>query len=369
MATVAIPVAAAFAVEVAVGEGGSVEFRAGEQSLRLGGRVRIDAGFFDDETTDFPGGIRNNQTLLLLQGRRSDAWSLALGYEFIGEQFLNLFVERSGLPIGDLRIGQFRPQVGLFPGGTWITFNHRSTVEQALALPRLVGVGLNGAAGRLTYSASASGDQIDGDSEGDAPFRGAARLAMRIGRDPEAPMQVGLTLVERQTDATRKVSFSANLGIQLDGTPKLLRATQSATDHYRLAVLEGLWMDGPLSLQGEYMRAALDAPGSPVVDGFYAQVVYFLTGDTRHYAIDNATIGRPILKDAVRGAWEVGLRFERLDLQPVGGGRADNVAVAINHYFSNPLRLTTTLTHASIDDGVNGDERVFSCHLRLQWFL
>ena len=45
------------------------------------------------------------------------------------------------------------------------------------------------------------------------------------------------------------------------------------------------WVQGPFSLQGEYMHADYDAPavGDPSFSGYYAYGSYFITGESRAY--------------------------------------------------------------------------------------
>ncbi|MBS0287649.1 MAG: hypothetical protein JSR17_10155 [Proteobacteria bacterium] len=87
--------------------------------------------------------------------------------------------------------------------------------------------------------------------------------------------------------------------------------------------LAGRW--GPLLVQGEYMLANVEREEvypqfdlrNPAGDldyyGYYAQVSYVLTGETREYDFDSGTFGavHPVSK---KGAWEIALRHSFVDL-------------------------------------------------------
>jgi phosphate-selective porin OprO/OprP len=111
---------------------------------------------------------------------------------------------------------------------------------------------------------------------------------------------------------------------------------------------------GPLLVQAEYSASwfygALPAKnvttslGSVFVEGGYVETLYFLTGENRFYNRQLGTFGRTIprnnanFKEGTWGAWQVGLRYDWLDLNSgtlVNGGNASNITVGLN-WFLNP---------------------------------
>jgi phosphate-selective porin OprO/OprP len=103
---------------------------------------------------------------------------------------------------------------------------------------------------------------------------------------------------------------------------------------------------GPLTLAGEAGRIWLnrtDGLGNERFNGFYGYASYFITGETRPFKGGNFDRVRPFTelgKDGL-GAFEVALRYDRLDLSntPVlvrAGNDASSITLGLNWYF-NPF--------------------------------
>ncbi len=355
------------AADFSVGDGGSLRINDGARSFQLGGRVRLNTVFYDQDVAHLPTGYEMDQALLNMRADMGDGWSMNVGYEFVDRTLFDTSLTKSGLPIGDLTIGQFRPQVGLFDGGAWIIFNQRSMVEAALTIPRTLGLGLEGSAGRISYGLAINSDPIDRRTPGD-PLRYSGRLVVRPAPASWGVFHVGLNAIHQEMGDSQVSRIGVDPVAALADTPRLLEAVQNYAKSRDVLGAEALWKSGPLTLQSEYMRARIDSPGFPELDGYYVQGTY-LIGAERRYADRGATVGRPFLFHPPAGAWEFGLRYDTLDLTNAGGGAAENVGLAIVRYFNNPLRLGTTVTHSKIEKGLNGDESIVSVQIRMQWFL
>ncbi|MBX9681738.1 MAG: hypothetical protein K2X38_23515 [Gemmataceae bacterium] len=123
---------------------------------------------------------------------------------------------------------------------------------------------------------------------------------------------------------------------------------------------------GPWTLQSEYQYAVINGvtriTNTPtqtnanvsqrqyVAHGGYVEVLRFLTGEHREYNKKSASFGRVIPnrnffsvrgEDGFRitslGAWQIGARYQRLDLDDNGinGGKIDDVTIGLN-WFLNP---------------------------------
>jgi phosphate-selective porin OprO/OprP len=123
---------------------------------------------------------------------------------------------------------------------------------------------------------------------------------------------------------------------------------------------------GPWTLQSEYYAVWLRDAATPVigdpktnqgdvfVQGAYAELLYFLTGEHRHYNRKTGAFGRVTPHDSFRGfgldeegcdtceaggigAWQVGVRYSWLDLDNKGiqGSTCHDVTVGLN-WFLNP---------------------------------
>jgi phosphate-selective porin OprO/OprP len=152
-----------------------------------------------------------------------------------------------------------------------------------------------------------------------------------------------------------------------NGPPGPLNAIYADTtylqaDTQNLLNLEGIYQWGPLMVQAEYcwsnINNAVQTVGVPVptargdvlVQGGYIEALYFLTGEHRQYDIQRGAFGRVIPhSNAFRvvdrcgktcqgcGAWQIGIRYDRADLNDSGinGGQLDAVTFGVN-WFINP---------------------------------
>lgn len=129
-----------------------------------------------------------------------------------------------------------------------------------------------------------------------------------------------------------------------------------------LLVGEFAAVHGPWNFVAEYFWNPVDLGEDRVnLNGYYALVSYFLTGESRPYNPEKGGFGsvKPLdpmdFKDGVGiGAWEMALRYSFLDLDDDGegidGGRERNVTVGLNWYPIAPLRFMLDYTWANIDD-------------------
>jgi phosphate-selective porin OprO and OprP len=124
------------------------------------------------------------------------------------------------------------------------------------------------------------------------------------------------------------------------------------------------WVWGPLSVQGEYFRAFLNAEGAPDFRGYYVYGSLLLTGEHRSYDSTNGVFDGVTLEKSHNllpsgwGAWELAARYSyiNLDSSGVNGGRENNFTAGLNWYLSPNLRflfnyIRVNTTNLKVDDG------------------
>jgi phosphate-selective porin OprO/OprP len=127
--------------------------------------------------------------------------------------------------------------------------------------------------------------------------------------------------------------------------------------------LEALWVDGPFSAQAEFIRSGVDADsaGALAFYGGYAQVAWFLTGESRPYDRGDAGPGRITPRsnfgfgpDAGWGAVEAGARLSYTDLGsgPVQGGRLTMVMGTLNWFLRPQLKCMFEVGAGRVGDTV-----------------
>lgn len=116
------------------------------------------------------------------------------------------------------------------------------------------------------------------------------------------------------------------------------------------ANLEAAWVNGPLSLQGEWFAVDVDSParGDPRFTGSYLYASLFLTDDHRPYKRSDAAFDKvnPAGRD---GAVELGIRYSDLSLTDAGvaGGDTHAWTLGLNYYLTKRLRIQLNWVSAS----------------------
>lgn len=112
--------------------------------------------------------------------------------------------------------------------------------------------------------------------------------------------------------------------------------------------VEAAWVNGPFSLQAEYLRSFVNpTEGSTLkFGGYYVIASWFLTGESRPYDPATATFGRPSPRQDFRwkektwGAFEVACRWSYTNLtdHDVQGGRLGILMGGLNWYLQPHIR-------------------------------
>lgn len=139
--------------------------------------------------------------------------------------------------------------------------------------------------------------------------------------------------------------------------------------------VEAAWADGPLLVQGEWIRLSIDPDASSSIQlwGAYLQVGWLLTGERRYYGRSAGVFGRVVPKnpfswrDRRWGAFEIAARISMLDLDDsvVRGGKELNTTLGLNWFLRSNLRLTFNWIHGY----VHGEGSLDIIQARLQFDL
>lgn len=99
--------------------------------------------------------------------------------------------------------------------------------------------------------------------------------------------------------------------------------------------------------------------GTVTFQGFYIEGLAFLTDEHRSFDTKYYRRARVIPKDNLSeggwGVWELGLRYQHLDLDEGGvrGGRLNNVTVGLNWYWNPNMKLQFNYDYTHRDGGAN----------------
>ena len=340
--------------------------------LGLTGVYRYDLDDFSNDTLPngkpaFADSHTNRRKELGLTLKKKGVYDAIVDYEYQGRTWLDTFVRVQskavfGADYGAFRFGYSKTPVA-FEGVTSTkadSFLELSLPAQAIFEGRRTGI--DWAFERPRYILNAGyywGQDLLGDNDGTTL---AARAAWTPRKADGDVLHLGVSASSEHRDSTTdgrgiehapsaRVSSPPEAGL----TPVRLVDSASLSNANRVerSGLEGLWIGGPWSVQGEILHENVSRyGGKPDFDagGFYVFGSWLLTGESRPYA--NGNVGN--VKPTGRwGALELLLRYSELDLNssPVLGGKEHDWTLGANWYLTEHLKLQANYIRASSEKG------------------
>jgi len=345
---------------------------------RFHGRLQVDGAKYDSDNPLYLDDAELRRARLALLGDLWGEWSMKIEYEFSGSTPgpKSIYLRRDVGENGTFTLGHFKESVSLqsSTSSRYNTFMER-------ALPNVDSPGYRLGAKFATYGDhwSATGgvtggrltDQHDIETDGTGLyFRGVINPIAKRKR----MFHIGIGAEARRYDSTDTVRLRSRpesdlTDVRMVDTGIILNPDQSLRYTAELA-----WKFRSIHAQAEYEHVGLTRTGGePDLDfaGWYAQVGWFITGESRAYNRRNGTFGRTKPKHGY-GAWEVAVRVSDLDLNSndIAGGTERNNAVALNWYATNNFRVSLNYIDASARPDQNGlDDDVRALQARFQYIF
>ena len=130
--------------------------------------------------------------------------------------------------------------------------------------------------------------------------------------------------------------------------PYVIDTGDIAADGALVLGAEAAWVNGPFSVQGEYLHSSVrENDGQvPSFNGCYGAVSWFLTGESRPYDRTEGRFGRVIPRRNFDfghggwGAWEIAARYSYVDLDTadIHGGRLSMLMAGVNWYLHSHVK-------------------------------
>ncbi len=376
----------------------------GRFKLRVGGRIQMDAAWFDQDSRlqytagDEENGAEFRRARLLLQGSIYDNIFYQAEYDFAGDDsdpdFRDTYIGLRNIPVvGAIQLGHFREPMGLerLTSSTRATFMERA-LPNVFAPARNLGIMVSNHAlnKRLAWAAGVFKDVDDFPSDDDSDEDGGASVTARLSgvpwyaREGRRLLHLGAAYSYREPDDASvryRTSPESHLALRYLDTngPNSYGLDTARVDQVDLWGLETALVCGPFSVQGEYLHSDVDTrlAGERDFYGYYIYASYFLTGEHRPYKLGNGVFGRvhPRRNFALQGphgwgAWEIALRYSYLDLNsgPIRGGKEDNWTLGLNWYLNPNTRFTWNYVLADIDNPpYRGDLGVLQCRFEVDF--
>ena len=375
--------------------GGGIKIKSGEQKFAIGGRLMLDYDSMDSghqtENKSFSD-MEWRRTRINIKGSANKHWSYKATYDFNSEKdTANLdegyvkydtkkgFTITAGKTKADMMLEQRT-------SSKWI-----STVERGLLnamnekVNYLVGKPGDGAGVKLGFYAKESrisgaisvfdAYKNDSDDDNDMILHSTARLnySPKMGKNEYAHFGVSYGMADYKGETSK-----AELQLGIHQGDKTLLADAAAGDITNLGI-EAAYVNGPFSVQAEYFDNETeleDGTKGFEWDGYYSQLSYILTGETRGYKWKGAKFDK-IKPKGKNGAIELVLRYEDISIDDADEGTVaanevdiDRTVLGVNWHVTNTVKFMANYSSVSMDNEVNPgatSEDLDSFQLRAQY--
>ncbi|MFQ5792007.1 MAG: OprO/OprP family phosphate-selective porin [Acidobacteriota bacterium] len=339
-------------------------------SFRFGGRIQNDWAFAsgDDDVEaavgDLVGGTEFRRARLYVQGTVHRRVEFKTQFDFAGGNvvFKDVYIGVTKLPgLGGIRIGHFKEPFSLeeLTSSKYITFLERS-LPSIFYPSRNTGLMVhNRVAGQRASWALGVFKEVGGSgnvaNEDDYIFTARITGLPWFKEGGRYMLHLGGSYSFRSPNEDQ-IRYRQRPEVHL--SPRFVDTKTFEADSVNLFDLEVSLVAGPLSAQGEYLTSLVDAPdaGDPAFRAFYLQASYFLTGENRAYSRSSAAFSRVKVRknlgaDGGAGAWEVAVRYSKLDLEEEGvtGGELSDVTVGLNWHLNPVTRFMFNYVFADRD--------------------
>jgi len=375
--------------------GGGIKVKSGDQKFSIGGRLMMDYDSMDSghqtENKSFSD-MEWRRTRINIKGAINKHWSYVAVYDFnsekdsanLDEGYLkydtkNGFAITAGKTKADMMLEQRT-------SSKWI-----STIERGLLnamnekVNYLVGKPGDGAGVKLSFYDKASrfsgaisvfdAYKNDTDDDNDMIWHTTARLnySPKMGKNQFGHFGISYGVADYKGETSK-----AELQLGVHQGDKTTLADAAAGDITNLGV-EAAYVNGPFSVQAEYFDNETEIEnGSKGYewDGFYGQLSYILTGETRGYKWKGAKFDKVKPKGNM-GAVELVLRYEDISIDDADEGTVaasevdvDRTVIGVNWYVNNTVKFMANYSSVSLDNEVNPGgttEDLDSFQLRAQY--
>ncbi|ALN87159.1 phosphate-selective porin O and P family protein [Lysobacter capsici] len=316
--------------------------------------------------------------------KKKDVYDFTAVFDFEAKVWLDVALRMEtkalfGADYGKLRVGYFKTPVSMESvaasrSGSMIEL---SAASQAIYQARRTGVEWSMEQPRYAVSAAYFfGHDLQGDNPGTTA---AGRAVWTPVKDKDHVVHLGLTAsVENPHGFTdgRGAYFGPSTRFRARPMSGLtaVRLVDSGslrnTDKVLRNGLEALWIDGPWSVQAEYLRATAQRENGArdfTADGYYVTGSWVLTGETRPYTGNNVANIKPAHG---YGAVELLARYGELDLDDGGiaGGRQRDLTLGVNWYLTTHFKFQANWVQVKADKGLlSGDPDVMEVRAQLQF--
>ncbi|MFC1664524.1 OprO/OprP family phosphate-selective porin [Pseudomonadota bacterium] len=304
------------------------------------------ATFLDDSSGQFEDGVNLRRARLTFARKISEQWEAKGSAEFArGDiEIKDLYGRYNGLSFATLQFGNQKEPFSLqhSTSSRFTNLMERSMVVNALAPGRNIGITMLSSKANMTgmigiFSRGFKQDNLTTSGDG---VTGRTTLYRMIGG--QHILHGGLSASYRSVGSTPP-RYRSRPETGINDTYMIDTGDLNQAENVGRLGLETTYVNGPLSLQGEYIVTRVrrgEGLDNLTFDGWYFIASWFLTGESRTYFNNTGTFGRvfpssPFTLNGGRGAWELAFRVSRADLsdKEIIGGVEKNISFGLNWFL------------------------------------
>ena len=324
----------------------SVNAQTTDREIKFGGRIMYDMAVWGDSTMD-NAGTEFRRVRIFNSGKLYGNVKYKLQLDFAGGEisFKDIWMELGELPFsGKLRVGHFKEPLRLeaLTSSKYITFMERA-LPISLSPERNTGAMYHTTFGdKISFQSGIfrEGDSFGNDKEATNNVNITSRVTYLAINNDRKLLHLGASnSIRRNNDNTYKISSRAENHL---GT-KLIDASFEDIDESNLLGGEFAYVNGSLSLQGEYLQTTLSGLTETKLSSYYAQLSYFLTGESRPYKSSLDGFGRVNPNNNYgnggKGAIEVVARTSQICLEKADMGQLNAKTIGLNWHLNPNTRV------------------------------
>lgn len=350
----------------------------GGSEVSLEGLMQADANWFDNDVADLNGnGINGDDSEfemrraeIVVKGKGPGMFNWVVGYDAKADKYLDNNIQYRFSGVTTLTAGQYKQPNSLEELSSTKNndFISKAMVTNTFGVARRLGVQLATAGDTWTLTGSVFGRELTRNLAHGSGYGG--RFTWAPVNETGKLLHLGLSAVDLDTDADAirlRTRPQADLAaVRLVDTGNLV-----ASDRQRTLGLEGIWVEGPVKVQAEYMQSTVDryaAAGDFSGDSWYVSGLWNVTGETWGYK--NGVITTAIPDAPASGMWQLGLRYDTIDLDDgsVLGGQMDSWTAGVNWYWRSNFKFA--LNYVAVDSqrrGISDDPNIVEARASFFW--
>ncbi|TNE86255.1 MAG: hypothetical protein EP324_08395 [Gammaproteobacteria bacterium] len=353
----------------------SYKSEGGDFTIKLKGRVHLDAATADDDVTKLDDDVDLRRLRLGVSGTVMKDWTYTYNYDSesdVGYRVKGAYIGYKGVDHVRMYVGNIQQPFSL---EELTSSNHIPLMERSLAnvfAPSYTIGALVQTWGKHWSFAGGYFDDNLADRHNDN--EGSHSLAARVTFNPidkrHYKIHLGASTIYRDVGSHQTVSYSSRPESYVTDGKLVSTGTLHDVDDIKTYGLEAALIKGSWLLQGEAMRAELSrkSKADPTFDGGYIQGGWIVTGENYRYSGKKGSFSQ-IKPKSKYGAVELAIRYSTLDLEDKGvtGGEEDNLTLGINWHINQNLRIMANYVNADASpnrDGLNEDADILQMRIQ-----